>query len=370
MVGAAGRVRIPAVSGPGPVPWRAWARSLVGLTPTQAAVVAVLAELADWRGEMVVSVAWLAERSMRPVRSVKRALAGLEADGVIVRRRRRSGGHQGASLVSLVPAPVVRPEGDAEAVVYAFPDVRGAGPVVEADDDEGLRAAIVRAAAAGWLGEAAEVVCRSLRVAAPVQLATAIERGRVFSRLGAREALLDTISWAWQVLREDPGAIASARSPWAMWTARTTRAVLHGRDGSPPGGVRVDACDPADLPDPVAGLPGETGPVPVGLGEMSGPLAFAVGALVRAGMSETTAWAGTMRIAQLALRGRSRAHTAAAQDPRLEDLGVSPECARAWMTLVMGTRRGTRAPLLDAGADELARRAEDVVAALNTAPEW
>ena len=129
MVGAAGRVRIPAVSGPGPVPWRAWARSLVGLTPTQAAVVAVLAELADWRGEMVVSVAWLAERSMRPPRSVKRALAGLEADGVIVRRRRRSGGHQGASLVSLVPAPVVRPEGDAEAVVYAFPDVRGAGPV-------------------------------------------------------------------------------------------------------------------------------------------------------------------------------------------------------------------------------------------------
>ena len=151
MVGAAGRVRIPAVSGPGPVPWRVWARSLVGLTPTQAAVVAVLAELADWRGEMVVSVAWLAERSMRPPRSVKRALAGLEADGVIVRRRRRSGGHQGASLVSLVPAPVVRPEGDAEAVVYAFPDVRGAGPVVEADDDEGLRAAIVRAAAAGWV---------------------------------------------------------------------------------------------------------------------------------------------------------------------------------------------------------------------------
>ena len=256
MVGAAGRVRIPAVSGPGPVPWRVWARSLVGLTPTQAAVVAVLAELADWRGEMVVSVAWLAERSMRPPRSVKRALAGLEADGVIVRRRRRSGGHQGASLVSLVPAPVVRPEGDAEAVVYAFPDVRGAGPVVEADDDEGLRAAIVRAAAAGWLGEAVEVVCRSLRVAAPVQLATAIERGRVFSRLGVHEALLDTISWAWQVLREDPGAIASARSPWAMWTARTTRAVLHGRDGSPPGGVRVDACDPADLPDP-AGLRSE-----------------------------------------------------------------------------------------------------------------
>ena len=360
MVGAAGRVRIPAVSGPGPVPWRVWARSLVGLTPTQAAVVAVLAELADWRGEMVVSVAWLAERSMRPPRSVKRALAGLEADGVIVRRRRRSGGHQGASLVSLVPAPVVRPEGDAEAVVYAFPDVRGAGPVVEADDDEGLRSAIVRAAAAGWLGEAVEVVCRSLRVAAPVQLATAIERGRVFSRLGAHEALLDTISWAWQVLREDPGA---------MWTARTTRAVLHGRDGSPPGGVRVDACDPADLPDP-AGLPGGVGPVPVGLGEMGGPLALAVGALVVAGMSETTAWAGTMRIAQLALRGRSRAHTAAAQDPRLEDLGVSPECARAWMTLVMGTRRGTRAPLLEAGADELARRAEDVVAALNASPEW
>ena len=367
MVGAAGRVRIPAVSGPGPVPWRAWARSLVGLTPTQAAVVAVLAELADWRGEMVVSVAWLAERSMRPPRSVKRALAGLEADGVIVRRRRRSGGHQGASLVSLVPAPVVRPEEDAEAVVYAFPDVRGAGPVVEADDDEGLRAAIVRAAAAGWLGEAVEVVCRSLRVAAPVQLATAIERGRVFSRLGAHEALLDTISWAWEALRLNAERIAAADAPWAMWTTITQRATGE-RDGARRDGARVVLVEPDRMPRDL-GLPGEltVDPDRVGLDDLGDVLGSVAAALVGAGMDEAVAWAGTRRVVELSLASPSRRHTLAGEDPRLADLGADAACAREWMTLLVGSRRGARASIVDLAAGELAGRARRVVEAYNRA---
>lgn len=358
MSAGARRVRIPAVAEEGPRPWRVWARSLVGLSATQAAVVRVLADLADWRGEMIVSVDWLVRESMRPERSVKRALAELEDDGVLVRRRRRCGGHQAASLVSLVPAPVVRP-GLEPVMVFEVPDFAPEGEAVGVDDDEGLRELIGCAADAGWVGREVETLGRSLWVAAPKQLATAIRRGRELSRMSPDEALADTVGWAWQALREDrSGQIVGARSPWAVWTTATTRLVLHQRDCLIP----EDAWDPGKLP---AGcdLPGEIGDVVVGLSDLEGEMRVAVEALIAAGMEETVAWAGTQRVAQLALRGASRAHTAAAQDPRLGDLGASPECARAWMTLLVGSRKGAKASVLTASAQQMREQACLVVEA-------
>ncbi|SPT52742.1 Uncharacterised protein [Actinomyces bovis] len=183
------RARIPAVAEDGPRPWRVWARSLVGLSATQAAVIKVLAGLADWRREMIVSVDWLVQESMRPERSVKRALAELEDDGVLVRRRHRCGGHQAANLVSLVPAPVVRPVGEA-VMVFEVPDFASEGEAVGVDDDEGLRELIEQAMESGWVGPVVETLGRSLWQAAPKQLATAIRRGRELSRMSADEALV------------------------------------------------------------------------------------------------------------------------------------------------------------------------------------
>ncbi len=355
------RVRIPAVREAGPVPWRAWARSLVGTTPTQAAVLSALAGLADWRGEMIVSVGWLCQEAMRPERSVKRALAELEADGVLVRSRRRWGGHQAASLVTLVPAPVARDGGEEPVIVYSFPEVVPEGVVVGPDDNEGLRSLICRSQDAGWVGEDVEVLARSLTAAAPSQMSTAIRRGREISRLGAQEALLDTIGWAWQALREDAsGQIVGARSPWAVWTTATTRLVLHQRDVLLP----ESAFDPSLLPATGCDMPGEMSKASVGLAELEGPLGRAVAELIRAGMPETLAWGGTRRVAQLALRGHSRAHTFAGQDPRLGDLGVGPECARAWMTLVVGSRKGAKASLLAASDSQITEQALVVVGKL------
>lgn len=343
------------------MPWRVWLRSLVGLTPTQAAVLQVLVSLADWRGQVVVSVAYLVEASTRPRSSVLRALAQLEADGVIVRRRRRTAGHQGASLVSLVAAPVVDAGGGGEAApVYVLPDFPRDGPVVALGDDEGLRAAICRAVGEGWVGEGTQVVCRSLVRAAGRQLSTPVSRGQVFSGLGHQESVDDTVSWAWQALREATGPIVAARSPWAHWTVVTGRMVARARDVPLP----EQAVDPCAVPTRDSGLPGGLDrPREVGLDELGGPLGAAVAALVGAGMCETLAWAGTRRVAELALRGRSRAHTLAALDPRLEDLGVGPACARAWATLVVGSRRGTRAGLVGLDGQELGARAAEVVAA-------
>ena len=215
------------------------------------------------------------------------------------------------------------------------------------------------------MGPGSEMLVRSLVAAAPSQLRRPIEHARVHSRMRRDEAVMDTISWAWEVLREDPAGIGAARSPWASWTTRTLRVTLHGRDQRLPEGVKEVSCDPALLPDS-CGAPGELAPVLVGLAELDGPLTGLVEALVVQGMDEPLAWAGTLRMAQLALRGRSRAQTAAAQDPCLADLGVSEQCARAWMTVLTGSRRGAKGGLLDMSDGELSERAADVVQTFTT----
>lgn len=115
----------------------------------------------------------------------------------------------------------------------------------------------------------------------------------------------------------------------------------------------MDAVDPSLMPEGV-GLLGEVSVDAVALDDFEGVLSALVAALVAAGMDETAAWAGTRRVAELAvLRGASRRHIAAAEDARLEDLGVCASCARTWMTMLVGSRRGTRASLLEMGSEGL-----------------
>ncbi|SHJ13903.1 hypothetical protein SAMN05216246_11243 [Actinomyces denticolens] len=371
--GAGRWVRMPAVVGHGEVPWRVWASRLVGLTPTQSAVLEVLVRLVDWRGQAIVSVGHLVAASLRPERSVRRALAQLQDDGIVLRSRRRNGPRQGASRVTLIPArvvPAVEAGEDSDLVVFSLPDFALAGPVATPDEPEALRAAIEGALGEGWSGPSTDMVGRSLVRAAPRQFGPLADRARWAAGMERSEALDDTTGWAWQVMREEAPSIAAADNPWAMWTTSLARVVLHERDQVLPEGVTVRACDPALLPEAGAGLPAGPGQAgPVGLDELDGPMSRAVRALMGAGMDETLAWAGTRRIAEIALRGPSRAHTAAAQDPRMADLGATPRAARAWMTLVRGSRRGTRAGVIASDDAELTELAADVVEALPHHPE-
>lgn len=91
----------------------------------------------------------------------------------------------------------------------------------------------------------------------------------------------------------------------------------------------------------------------VALDDFGGVLASVVEALIGAGMDKAVAWAGTRRVVELSLGSSSRRPTRAGDDPRLAGLGADAVCARAWMTLVVGSWRAA----LGLAADELAERA-------------
>lgn len=348
------------------VSWPVWVESLEGLKPADTAVVMELARLADWRGEVIASVAWLAAHAHVSERSVKRALARMEDRGVLVRRLRRRGQRQGANLIRLLPVETEADEVvDEDVRVYRFtvPDVDPDGPWVATGDNPELREAVLGAICEEWVGESMAVVARSLDKAVERQFAGSVHQGMRFGGLSRRESKADTMGWAWEVMRLNARAIAIADSPWAMWTRITRTATLEGRDYLLPEGVSVTSVEPGLVPEG-SGLPGELVVSSVGLDDFQVVMSGLVNALVDAGMAEPLAWAGTRRVTELALAwGESRRQTAAANDSRLADLGASKACARAWMTLLIGSRRGTKAPIVALGSEELAKRAREVVKA-------
>lgn len=355
--------------------WVAWAHDLEGLTPTQALVVLELARLADWRGESVCSAAYLAGVTGRCLRSVRLALAGLRARGLVVCRARvRPDGGRASSVHRLVALAAVAdpaaaraaPGGGGPGAGAGGRDVAGSGGLISWEDDEGLRAAICRAVDEAWVGEASRLVAASMLVVVGSQFRATVERGRALALMGPQESRWDTASWAWECLRESAEAVMEAESPWALWAEITLR--RSSARSLPAPSASGDGSGPL-----VAGaglLPGDCAPVEhVGIddfGDVLGPL---VEALVAAGVAEAVAWAGTLRVAELALAGPSRRHTLAAGDPRLADLGASPGCARMWMSLLVGTRRrGEAAGLLGLDASALAARAAEVAEAYRAGP--
>ena len=239
--------------------------------------------------------------------------------------------------------------------------------MLAAQDGEELRCLILEAIDAGWRGRAAEVIARSLVLAVDTKLAGVVRRGVRLSRMSRDEAVMDTISWAWEALRLNAERIAAADAPWAMWTTITQRATGE-RDGARRDGARVVLVEPDRMPRGL-GLPGEltVDPDRVGLDDLGDVLGSVAAALVGAGMDEAVAWAGTRRVVELSLASPSRRHTLAGEDPRLADLGADAACAREWMTLLVGSRRGARASVVGLAAGELAGRARRVVEAYNRA---
>lgn len=225
----------------GRVSWLRWARELEGLTPTESLIVHELARLADWRGEAICPVGWLVASTGRHRSTVLRGLRRLEDRGVLVREGRRAGGHRAASRLVLVAGPARARCGADEERPRRFapiPDVALDGPVLAAQDGEELRRLVLEAIDAGWCGPAAEVIARSLVLAADTRLSKVVRQGVVCSRMSRDETVMDTISWTWEALQESTGEIVGAGSPWAMWTVITERAARAGRDNVLPAGAR------------------------------------------------------------------------------------------------------------------------------------
>lgn len=344
--------------------WVCWAHALGDVTPCEGLVATELARLVDWRGEAIVSTRHLTEVTGRSRASVFRAVAGLERKGHLAVTRRRTGGHQAASLYRLLASrlPEVAKIDTTEPIasIPAFDSV-GTGEAIARDDNDALREAVLAARASTWKGPVAHALAATALTAAPVQFSVAVRRARYLGSMSGDEAILDTATRAWEALVLNAEVIASARSPWAMWTRLVSRAD-YGTEADRNAGLQ--SVDPVLMPE--QGLrpgQGDTGVDAVAVSDFEEVLGSMIAALVDAGMDETLAWAGTRRIAELALKGPSRRHTLAAEDVRLADLDVSPECARAWMTLLTGSRRGVTGGVVDLDICALRSRARDVYAA-------
>ncbi|MCI7456348.1 helix-turn-helix domain-containing protein [Actinomyces urogenitalis] len=341
------------------VSWRGWLEELQGLSPTEHLVAGELARLADWRGGAIASTTYLMTTTGRSRRAVFYALGELERRGVIVREQRRSrrGRRQGATryrLVEAVSTPATT--GSQARHVVGLDVVSSEGEVVSPDDDERLREMIAQAASQGWQGSAAQVLARTVMVEASGQFAAAVRRAQDLGGMSRDEAVLDTATRAWEALVGSSDAIVRAARPWAWWTTIVARVSYELDDR------HALAVDPHLMPE--EGLRpggGAAGSGAFGIEDFEERLTLLVEALIEAGMDETVAWAGTQRLIEVAMVGASRRHTAAAIDPRLADLGIGGQCARAWMTLLAGSRRGSAPSILGMDEAELASRAADVV---------
>jgi hypothetical protein len=355
-----------------------WAKALPNLTPTQRLVVLELARLADGRGVAIVSIGHLVETTGRCRRAVFDALADLDSRGHVSRQARRRGRRRAPSRFQLHRNQVLsaRDSGAPLVVTLASMARSASERVIDLEDNEGLREAIRQSQVEAWRGESSAALAATIASVGGRQFHAAIAKGRQSGRMGREEAELDTLGVAWEALRLNADKIAGARSSWAMWTTivanmcRTRDAceTVCDRDGMERPVLAL--ADPFLMPE--EGLrPGQGKsevPPPVSVDDFEGPLAGLVEALVEAGMDETRAWAGTLRVVELAVDGdKTRRATMAAKDVRLADLGIPNECARRWMTLLAGARRGTTSGIVDMSREELAESAAWVVEALRRA---
>lgn len=354
------------------VSWLAWVRTLDGLAPTELLVLRELALLVDEYGLAVVSMHHLASTCGRARRSVFRAVSSLEEKGLVRRERRRAGQRQAASLIQLcrsepgpgqvgqvVPIPVGTDTTAARDDVWRPDDLV---------DNAAFRDALVAAEREAWRGAAATAIARCLVLNGPRQFWMALSRVRRFMGLSEADARDHVVGLAWEACQTEVDRLVSAAKPWAMLTVILARAVSEVES------VPVDVVDPAVFPEsglkPGHGaalgstdtrLPRGQTPVFVSVRELPVQIEQLIEALVDAGMDETLARAGTRRVVEIAAEvDPSRRHTFVARDVRLADLGVGPDAARAWMTLLAGSRRGTRVGALECDADELRKGALEV----------
>ena len=347
--------------------WELWTRSLRGLTPSEMVCVREIAQLADLRGVAIVPIEFLMNSTGLARRSVLRGLSGLECKGYLLREHRRSGRRQAASRLQLLRKPVGRPEpckSPAEKPrnvwVGAAEALAGVEPV---ETNEGLRAALIGARDHGWGSEYGRVVIASLMHMAPRQF-SAIHKRRIAIE-DFEERKLDTLSVAWEVVNAQADTLIEAAKPWAMLTTIVAR---HTAQIDEENSIESDSTDPHMFPE--EGIrPGEgtDEEISIGIDDFDQNLSRLVEALIAAGMSETLAWAGTGRIASLAVVEKSRRQTVAARDYKLEALGVTPEAARMWMNILAGSRRGAQTGIISTSDHELAQIAQEIIYKLSQA---
>lgn len=344
--------------------WLTWAKTVPGLAPSPRLVLCELARLADGEGSVVASVPHLVQATGLSKRSVYRALKRLEADRHIEKAHRfDTAGRQCASayhllgggaeameraivLTGLKPPSAV---GTSPSDVPGRPSAHGSLPnylrlAVESASAEcrlsdAHFAELLRLGAeCEWTEPLNSALSEVLQVSVPRQFHSAVEVA-VRCGLNYDDAVSDALSLAWRIVRQQALQIADKRSPWAY----LTRAVRQGIadelmfasetavDTTVLSEIRFDDVPVFSGADPVASIAALT----------STQLEI-IDHLVAAGLSETIAHAGTVRMVEVALRtDASRRTSVVASDSRVADLGINPAAARLWLNLTVPGRRKT-----------------------------
>lgn len=343
--------------------WPAWAREQRKLGASARACLREIAVLADDRGAAIVEIAWLAQAVDRSERTVWRGLAALEERGLIVREERREEGHRAASRFQLVRDPARAINKARSRVAQLGVDVDAvASCAIDLNDNEGLRTALAQACGEGWSGPSVNRLALTLLEHGPRQFGRIAARQARYEAMSVSTALADVLTLAWIELRTSASSMIKARSPWAVWSRAVECAVANESLASAEdrAAITLEGILPEDGSVPSS----DGGELYVGIDELTGPLERFIRALREAGMPATLAWAGSVRIAHIAAHGsQANTHTAAARDATLQSLGIGPQAARAWMTLLVGSRRGTVASALRADENALATQARVVMQA-------
>lgn len=340
------------------ISWTSWARELPGLHPTAKLIVYELAILADIRGVAIVPLDHLKEVTSRSAPAVRSALKLLEERGHLLRDGPVASPFRGYRFQLLragaEPVPSARP--------CANPGAAGIQKGNPLTEEAKLRDLLLRAAAHGWEGQSAWDVAATLEKFGPARFRGIINRRW---RSGAASDPWDTLTLAWEVARTQTQALVAAKDAWGLWAHMVSiAAAREDRLTEDPilvgeGQILEGLAASAMLPDQGDGR----GRLSIGVDDFETQLLTVVETLMKAGLKEPIAWAGTARILELVDSGKSRRHWLAGRDAKLQALGISEKAARTWMTMLVGSRRG-REGLLVGGDVNLPEQAQAIAAAM------
>lgn len=329
--------------------WEAWVRQLPGLTPTAQLVAFEIARLADTRGVAIVPIQHLIDTTARSRRGILAAIRTLETRGYLRREKRRAANARfQTNRIQLIRAAV--PAAETPSIPPQPVDQHVPGQV--SASNEYLRSLLQTAVANEWRGQAATDLAATIAEVGPGKFGAIILKRRL---RGAALDPWDTLTLAWEIAQAEASSLIEAREPWALWVYLVDRAG-GGQDAQACPSLPLDQCPPQEGP-PEA----ETTPIVLGIDDFDSRLIRIVFVLVESGLSEAIAWAGTARLLELIDAGASRRHWLAGRDSKLQGLGIDAGAARAWMTLLVGSRRGRQGVLNSTTEPDIHKQAQSVI---------
>lgn len=324
--------------------WESWARTVPNLKQSERLILRELAALVDSRGVTKARIDYLQTTTGCSRRTIFRALAGLEERGLITREQARDKqGHWQTSRIQLIRTTATQAATDRPNRAQTPVPL----PSIPADleppalDNHELKGLITTAANENWRGKATGTLAAILQSEGPRRFGRIIHQRRTFNDADDQ---WDTLALAWEQLQTGAGQLLQANSVWALWStmlaAACSREDQNRRDDKENQNHLTDNIDTlAANPEPI---PTQAGESHIGLDDISEiePINQFVNALIEEGINETIAWSATSIVASRITQNESGRHTLVGNDARLHNLGIPPAAARAWMSALVGTRRG------------------------------